>query len=220
MSSAQQRAGAELFGSRLRRLRQEKGRSVGDIAAYAQLRPGYIAKIERGYCAPPSQQAIQDCARAIGADPDILFAVSDKLPPELENAIKCRPLLLQLVRLAQSWSQSELREFLLDSGVCPAKIEACDVEHQCVLNDERLCRREPITKELKQHVFRMDNHECVYCSATTFLEVDHIFPHSHGGTDEPDNLVTCCDRCNKKKSNGTKAPVMVFGRFREEVEAL
>ncbi|RYX81046.1 helix-turn-helix domain-containing protein [bacterium] len=219
MSNAAQRARAELFGSRLRRLRKERGRTIGDIAAFAGLRPGYIEKIERGYSAPPSQRAIADCSRAIGADADVLFAVSDKLPLDLENAIKCRPLLLQLVRLAQTWSQDELREFLLAHGVCPSKIEACDVERPDIKNDERLCRREPISKELKQHILRLDNHECVYCSSTKFLEIDHIYPFSHGGTNEIDNLVVCCDACNKKKSNNTKPPVRVFGRFREEVEA-
>lgn len=33
------------------------------------------------------------------------------------------------------------------------------------------------------------------------MEVDHIFPRSLGGKDDPTNLVAACRRCNKSKSN-------------------
>ena len=66
--------------------------------------------------------------------------------------------------------------------------------------------------------FRRDNFECVYCSAPAVLELDHIYPISAGGTNEPENLVTSCNRCNNKKKDREVPPPMVFGRFREIVE--
>jgi 5-methylcytosine-specific restriction endonuclease McrA len=44
-----------------------------------------------------------------------------------------------------------------------------------------------------------DGLTCVYCGATTNLEVDHIWPRKHGGTDDPSNLVTACEACNQEK---------------------
>lgn len=34
-------------------------------------------------------------------------------------------------------------------------------------------------------------------------EVDHIVPHSRGGTDTPDNLRILCRRCNQSRGNRT-----------------
>ena len=34
-------------------------------------------------------------------------------------------------------------------------------------------------------------------------EVDHIIPHSQGGSDHPDNLTILCGHCNTRKGDGT-----------------
>ena len=86
------------------------------------------------------------------------------------------------------------------------------------MNDERRVQRDAVTSEMKRAVFHLDADECVYCSATKLLEVDHVQPHSLGGTNDIENLVTACEGCNKKKSNRATPFVMVFGRFRSEVE--
>lgn len=52
--------------------------------------------------------------------------------------------------------------------------------------------------------------KCVYCMHTlnyqdrrafNGAQVDHIIPHSKGGTDDPSNLVVCCRQCNISKGN-------------------
>lgn len=52
---------------------------------------------------------------------------------------------------------------------------------------------------LRAAIFLRDGHRCVYCGATKRLEVDHVRPRKHQGTDTPDNLVTACDSCNQEK---------------------
>lgn len=51
---------------------------------------------------------------------------------------------------------------------------------------------------------------CIYCPAILDYEnrrapngaqVDHIIPHSRGGSDHPSNLIVCCRTCNISKGN-------------------
>jgi hypothetical protein len=54
-------------------------------------------------------------------------------------------------------------------------------------------------------IYMRDGASCVYCGATVesgvALSLDHLKAHSHGGTNEPGNLVTCCRRCNSARGN-------------------
>ena len=47
-----------------------------------------------------------------------------------------------------------------------------------------------------------DRGSCVYCGSTVGpLHLDHIWPVSKGGTNEPSNLVTACANCNLSKGS-------------------
>lgn len=46
---------------------------------------------------------------------------------------------------------------------------------------------------------------CLRCGATTELEVDHIVPVAHGGSNADENLQTLCRRCNREKSHHLEA---------------
>ena len=204
------------FGVRLRQMREEAGISRRDLAARVQLAETYIEKLERGYSAPPSALAIADIARALRVDGDELFALAGKLAPDLERALRSSPLLVLLCRAALAMKPADVKAILLNFGVSRAKLDwqGCQV----TANDERRVRRDAVTSELKRAVFHLDDHECVYCSARNLLEVDHIQPVALGGTNDIENLVTACERCNKKKGSRAVPFVMVFGRFRGEVE--
>jgi endonuclease I len=50
---------------------------------------------------------------------------------------------------------------------------------------------------------------CAYCGAgieqCDRLTLDHLKPHSKGGTNAPTNLVTCCLSCNSSRGNRSVA---------------
>lgn len=53
-------------------------------------------------------------------------------------------------------------------------------------------------EEVKREVIRRDGH-CLCCESTRRLQVDHIIPRYHGGTNDPSNLQTLCSVCNRDK---------------------
>jgi 5-methylcytosine-specific restriction endonuclease McrA len=64
-----------------------------------------------------------------------------------------------------------------------------------------------VTQSLKGQVWRKSNSQCCYvslitqkrCSATRFLEIDHIVPKSKGGPNTFENLQLLCDLHNRQK---------------------
>ena len=53
----------------------------------------------------------------------------------------------------------------------------------------------------RRGVFARDNYQCQYCGNTNDLTLDHVVPKRLGGDGSWENLVTCCKRCNAKKSD-------------------
>jgi hypothetical protein len=59
-------------------------------------------------------------------------------------------------------------------------------------------------KYITAQVFKRDNYTCHYCGQVGgILECDHKVAFSMGGSDELDNLLTACRRCNRRKRNKT-----------------
>lgn len=54
-----------------------------------------------------------------------------------------------------------------------------------------------------ESVLERDSHSCVYCGGTQNLCVDHVLPITQGGTDDDDNLVCACKKCNSGKAGRT-----------------
>jgi hypothetical protein len=54
-------------------------------------------------------------------------------------------------------------------------------------------------------IYLRDGLACCYCGEGiedgAKLTLDHLTPHSHGGSNEATNLLTCCHRCNSKRGN-------------------
>lgn len=55
--------------------------------------------------------------------------------------------------------------------------------------------------EVREYLLEKYQRTCVYCDATqTVLNIDHVVPRAHGGSDRISNLVTACVPCNERKS--------------------
>lgn len=61
--------------------------------------------------------------------------------------------------------------------------------------------REELDKylEIRSQILLRDQFRCQECGYFKHLEVHHIVPRSKGGSDDPNNLVTLCQRCHRKK---------------------
>lgn len=63
----------------------------------------------------------------------------------------------------------------------------------------RFAPRLPIPDEVRQAIYSRDGYRCLHCGATEDLSLDHIYPYSLGGSDDPSNLQTLCRPCNSRK---------------------
>lgn len=52
---------------------------------------------------------------------------------------------------------------------------------------------------VRSEILLRDHFRCRECNFYKHLEVHHIVPRSKGGSDDPDNLITLCQRCHAKK---------------------
>jgi|GEM_PF-3803324 len=59
--------------------------------------------------------------------------------------------------------------------------------------------RKSISAETRKKVMERDQYRCVKCQSYNELQLDHIFPHSKGGSDDYENLQTLCGPCNRLK---------------------
>ncbi|MHB9131855.1 MAG: HNH endonuclease [Armatimonadota bacterium] len=78
-------------------------------------------------------------------------------------------------------------------------------DHPTVVRLNHFVRRPmPILRPTRKSIFTRDGHRCVYCGTTSLpLTIDHVIPHSRGGSDEWNNLVCCCTKCNNFKGSRT-----------------
>lgn len=61
--------------------------------------------------------------------------------------------------------------------------------------------RSPIPASVRLAIYERDGHRCVTCDTTESLTLDHVYPWSKGGTDNPENLQTMCRPCNSRKKD-------------------
>lgn len=54
--------------------------------------------------------------------------------------------------------------------------------------------------KIRKGILARDGGRCTRCGSPA-TSVDHIRPHSQGGTEDPGNLTSLCDVCHQAKSN-------------------
>ena len=60
-----------------------------------------------------------------------------------------------------------------------------------------------VPQNLRKKVFERDNYTCVYCGVQAceeLLQIDHVIPRCMGGSNNINNLVTACKKCNNRKN--------------------
>lgn len=58
-----------------------------------------------------------------------------------------------------------------------------------------------IPRDVRQRVWQRYGGRCAECSATTYLEFDHVIPVARGGSNTDANVQLLCRMCNQKKSD-------------------
>ncbi len=65
-----------------------------------------------------------------------------------------------------------------------------------------MSERKNISAGLRWKILKRDNFTCQYCGRSApkvALEIEHLTPVAKGGTNEPYNLITSCEECNRGK---------------------
>lgn len=66
--------------------------------------------------------------------------------------------------------------------------------------------REPISKGLRQFIYRRDRGLCRYCGSSGPHQIDHVLPVALGGRSVKHNLVLACIDCNRRKAANVWRP--------------
>jgi transcriptional regulator with XRE-family HTH domain len=75
------------FGNKLRRLRQEAGVGLRELARLVNKSPGYLSDVELERVPPPSQEVIIRIAIALDTDKNDLLMAAKKVDPELPRIV-------------------------------------------------------------------------------------------------------------------------------------
>lgn len=97
----------------------------------------------------------------------------------------------------------------LQAPACSSCPPAVTVQNGVIQIDHRIISftRDGVDWDRNQAagVIESDGSRCRYCGTECFedLTIDHVFPRSRGGSDNPSNLVVACRSCNSRKSDKT-----------------
>ncbi len=74
----------ETFGARLRRLREDRGLGLREMAGKLDVSAGYLSRVERDDHAPPAEPVVVAAAQLLGVEPDDLLAHAGRVPSDVE----------------------------------------------------------------------------------------------------------------------------------------
>ena len=73
------------FGSFLRELRTQRGRTLAEVASSVEISIPYLSRIERDREGPPGDDLIRRLAQTLDSSEDEAFAAARRLPPDLQG---------------------------------------------------------------------------------------------------------------------------------------
>ena len=81
---------------------------------------------------------------------------------------------------------------------------SCTMTLPSVIALKRYVQRDQTPAFTRFNLFLRDRFTCQYCQSqlpAQALTFDHVVPRSKGGTTHWENIVACCESCNRKKAN-------------------
>ena len=81
------------------------------------------------------------------------------------------------------------------------------------MNTKRKFDRERISHTQAFRIALRDNFTCRFCGSrpgNDLIEIDHLIPVCHGGSDADENLVAACKKCNRGKSSAVCFPASMI----------
>jgi HTH-type transcriptional regulator, competence development regulator len=102
-------SGRGKFGAFIRREREAKEIGLREMAKKIGVSPTYLSKIERDEFAPPTEEKVRAIAKIIECDSDELLGLAGRLPSDLTEIIKRRPVEMSaLLRTANRLSADDI----------------------------------------------------------------------------------------------------------------
>ena len=102
------------FGAYIKGLREAKQAtdstfSLRQVAARIGVEPSYLSKLERDPTRAPSEDIIHALARELGANPNILWAMTGRVTKAFQEALLKRPELFAKLLAEEDASKEEVR---------------------------------------------------------------------------------------------------------------
>ena len=90
-------------------------------------------------------------------------------------------------------NDDELFAKLLDF-FCEAEGLTVDSQPESLPEEHR--NHDEVPEDLRQQILTRDKHECSCCRSNRNLHVHHVEHREHGGSNDPENLITLCHACH------------------------
>jgi intein-encoded DNA endonuclease-like protein len=127
----------------------------------------------------------------------IKLYTKDGLPMcRIAEIIGCSPSTVKLTLRNNNIDIRSFNKYKLTCQTCTQLFIAYKpYKKNCALCDRKKFKRVQ-HRRYRDEVYARDNYTCLYCGCKEELTLDHVIPD---GPDTPDNLVTCCIKCNSSK---------------------
>jgi transcriptional regulator with XRE-family HTH domain len=107
------------FGNRIRDLRHARNLTLRDLAQKARVTFTYLSKVENqklSFGEFPSNDLIVKLAGVLGADPDELLLLADKIPDVIRQRVLQRPDVFRKIATLDDQHLDEVLKFLDEAG--------------------------------------------------------------------------------------------------------
>ena len=101
--------GREPFGAFIRREREAREIGLRQMAKMIKVSPTYLSKVEREQAPSPVEDRVRAIATILECDPDALVAMAGRVPADLADIIRRRPVEMSaLLRTANGLSTEDV----------------------------------------------------------------------------------------------------------------